>query len=654
MEISREQIQLLPEEERELVAYVRHLATESRAMTRDKIWSNCYDAYNQVWRTKFSKEHSWIKNLALYMQTMTQLVDTWESTLIQFLFPSDDDWISVEDEEVGKFWQEVLLQNFARTNFISQAHQSILQAAITGDNATFVYAQGPFVYATPIPVNEVAYAPLSSNMAEVSKIMKLRKTEYQLRTSPIGYFNLENLKKIPFWNYQPTHGRTTIDTHNPVLSEKDTALGSGLLLYQAYIHYFKFTTGNKRELVNFVATIEESTGTLIRFDTQGKVDPFVKNTWKPVSAGLFWGKGVIEPNLSPLSYMNTLNTMAMVDRFLRVLGVYTYNITDEYTHMQVLRKKMLLQPGAFIGVGPNNQITPIRKDTGTEGVAEQFLLFMKNEMVETTGAYSSLSGSQEGTPDPTATQAGLRANAATGRAKVVADHWDENYIKPIAYRQLKLIHQNITQTPIIAPNGAVMGYAPIPNMGLIQFWMKNIGWDEETIGKKLSDQKFMNALLRPIEENQIRPTGTNTVSNRLALQSNFNNAIAGAAGTPESQYIDWSQVAQQRLEIYNVKNADKIVQTKEELLQEQILELQQILYAGIDPNTGLPLSNEQRNALMAQLGILVHKQVGQPIPVPQLPQTPQYQIIEQGDGEVAGLLPGGQTQPQSSGGGLQL
>lgn len=639
MEIPVSAIPLDDSEKKELAAYVDRLYQEGRRLSRESMWSNCYDAYNQVWRKKFRKEHSWIKNLSLYMQTMTQLVNTWQATLTQFLFPSDDDWISVEDEIVGTFWQEVLLHNFSKTSFIPVAHQCILQCAITGDNSIFLSQRGPYVHVNPVPVSEIYYAPLAQNLTQTSKVMRLRKTPFELKNSPIAYFNLDKLKDKPFWNYNQQEGQANHNTHNPVSGTNTTNLGSGNLLYQAYIHYFKFTT-TKREIVNVIATIDAESKELIRFDTQNTIDPFNKNTWNPVPAGLFWGKGIVEPNLSPLSYMNSMATMSLVDRFLKILGTYTYNITDEYTHMQVLRKKMLIQPGAFIGVGPNANIQPLVKDNQSEGLSERQLLFLKNEMVETTGAFPSLSGSQDGTPDPTATQSGLRANAATGRAKVAADHWDETFIKPIAYRVIQMIHQQLSQTPVLGDGGVVLGYLPQPNMPLIMFWMRNIGWSDEEIQKKVSDPVFMNALLRPIEENQIRPTGTNTVTNRLALQNNFQAAVAGASQTPEAEHIDWSTIAEMRMQTFNVKNADEIVQTKDELLEEQIQELQQILANRVDPNTGLPFTNEQYNVLISQLSMLIHKRTGQIQPAPMLPPTPIPQ----------GVVLNPQGQPVSSGG----
>ncbi len=244
-------------------------------------------------------------------------------------------------------------------------------------------------------------------------------------------------------------------------------------------------------------------------------------------------------------------------------------------------------------------------------------------MQETTGALAALSGSQESTPDPTATQAGLRASAAQGRAKVIADHWDETYIKPIAFRAMQEIQRSISTTPLVDPQtGQVVGQIPQPNIQLIIFWMRNIGWSEEKIVEKINDSRFMQALLRPIEESQIKPTGTNTVANRLAAQSNFNNAIQVAAQTGEAQFIKWDEVARERLKINNVKNPDRFVYTQEELLDIQIRQIEQMLTSRVDVNTGLTLSNEQLNSLNAQLADLVQQKEQEFQGVAILPPSP--------------------------------
>ena len=656
MEIDRQQVPLLEGEERELVAYVKHLYERGKNNSRKNIWTNCYNAYNQVWSDEFSKEYSWIKDLALYMQTMTQLVDIWESVLTGFLFPSDESYISIEDDVVGKFWEDVLLHNFERTDFISATHEAVQQSAITGENAMLVQPNGPYVEAKPVSIFEVFYTPLSGDLREVSKIHMLKKTEFQLRNSKIGYFNLDKLRDIPFWQWQEENTSTnSVVNKNQPSTHNDPSLGEGFTIYQAYIHYFKFTTPPKRELTNFIATVSINPETLIRFEPQGTIDPFTRNGWKPKAGpGLYYSKGVVEPNLSPLAFSNTMMTMSMVDTFMRILGVYTYNVTDEWTHMQNLRKKMLLQPGGFIPVGPNAQIEPLMKHTNSINVGESFIAFQKNEMVETTGAFPALSGAQEGNLDPTATLTNIRAQAAGGRAALIARHWDQTYLKPIIWRVIQIIQEQLKQVPIVQPDQVtgqpqIVGFQPGFNQELFMFWAKNIGWNQEDVMKHLNDPNFVQQLLAPIELNQIKPTGTQTQANRLQLQTSIDTVIQTAQGGELSQYIQWDKMAEALVEAHIQRKPDDFVLTKEEFLQQQIEQMTQLINGGVDPNTGQPFTNEQLNSLNVQLAALIQQATGNLQQTAPLPTTIPIEVPQESGAAIppaAGDVPGQQSGGQ--------
>lgn len=638
MNIDRQTVPLTEDEERELTAYVMNLYTRAKLYSRRDMYGKCYDAYNQVWRNQFSKEWQWIQDIALYMQTMTQLVDVWESTLSNYLFPNENTYLDVIDEVTGKFWKELCLLNYEKTGFIAETQQGILQAGITGDNAAIIVPDGPFMRVQTVPVSEIFYYPLTDNLTETSKIHKLRKTEYQLRNSAIPYFNLDKLAAIDWWKYQYTTSNQTaqINSHNPSQTDDtSTSLGNGFMLYQAYIHYFKFSTGEKRELTNFIATISLNPRVLIRFEQQGAYDLHVRNTWKTIPKGLFFGKGIVEPNLNPLSYMNTMATLGLVDKYLRTLQVYTYDFTDEITKMAVLQRKMLLQPGALIPTGRPNTIQPLQRDNSARGEDTEFNLFWKNEMQETTGALPLLSGSDEGNPNATATASGIRAQGASGRATKIARHWDETYIKQVTYRVIKAFQERFNQIQVQDPMTGQMSYQPGRNLNYIAGLMQAMGWTNEEINQNLSNPSFVEAIFRPIELSQIKPTGSTSVSNKLAAQANFNNAIMTAAKTPIINHVKWDQMALDLMTTNDIANAQEKVISPAEALRNNMMQIQQMLMAGVDmnpgtpeqpnPNMGRPLQPNQINSLQAQYAQMQQQLTGilQPVPIQPTPDLQQ-------------------------------
>ena len=637
MEIDRNQVPLTESEERELTAYVYQLYTLAKAQSRSGMYQKCYNAYNQIWDNELPKEWQWIQKISLYMQTMTQLVDTWESVLSNYLFSNDNKYLDVVDDETGEFWSGLLKKNNEVTGFVPESQSGIKQCLITGDNAGFILPQGNYFKTHIVPVGEIFFWPLSLDFSQVSKVHLLRKTEFELRQSQLGYFNLAKLREIPWWKFENSRRTSSVhDTHNPISSSgRDVSIGAGFLCYQAYIHYFKFDTGTwidgtKRELTNFIVTLSNNPRVMIRFEEQGTVSPYFRNTLDTIPKGLFYGKGIIEPNLNPLSYMNTMATLGLVDKFLRVMQVYTYDSTDEILKLAILQRKMLLQPGAMIPRSKEGSLTPLQRDPSPRGEDKDHILFWKNEMQETTGATPLLSGSMDGTPDATATSSGIRAQGAQGKAVKRAKHWDEYYLKADSYRKIQLFQERFKN---LDPQSLQMELANR---------MKSIGFNEEKITGLISDPngKWIQSVFKPIEYEQIVPTGTTSVSNKLTTQANFNNAINGAAVTPEAQSLEWDKIAEYRLKINDVPNASEFIITRDERLQQQMQGIIQILQSNVDnnptlpdgspnPNVGGALQPNQIAALQSQLMSLQQQLTGeisggQIVPSPQMIAENQF------------------------------
>ena len=631
-ETSRNYVPLTDAEERELCAYVFEIYTRAKNDGRLNKYQECYDAYNQIWREKLPKEWAWIQNIQLYMQTMAQLVDTWETTLSNIMFPNQSNFIDVEDEVTGEFWRDAVKLNYERTGFVGESEQGILQCAITGDNAAIVKPEGPFFKVETIPVGEIFFHPLDNNFTDVTKVQLIKKTEYQLRRDAVRYFNLDKLRALDWWKYQdPLSNDTLHDTHNPVRTGLDTSLGQGFLFYQAYIHYFKFSVGQKRELVNFVCTVCSNPKMMVRFEPQGAYDPYLRNTWKKVPKGLYYGKGVIEPNLNPLSYMNTMATLGLVDKFLRVLQVYTYDFTDQITKLSVLKRRMLLQPGALIATGRANTIMPLQRDNAPSGEAERHNMFWKNEMQETTGALPILSGAPEGTPDPTATLTDYRAQGATAKAGKIARHWDDEYTRRATYRVIKGIQTRFSRVPLRDQMGNIYAFVPGKNLEEMASYMQMMGWESEKIIRHINDDRYTDELLREVELTQIKPIGSQSQLTKIERQNALSRAAEESMNTPEINHVDWQRVTEERWKQTEIPNHEEFVISKEEQLEEQIKEIEQMLTSGIDtepalpdgtpnPNVGMPLQPNQVQALMAERERLIMELTGE-IQKPVIPST---------------------------------
>lgn len=531
--------------------------------------ADCYDAYTQTFKTPVADEESWIDDLRMYLPVTQMLVDTLRAAMINIMFPNDR-YVSIENEIVGEFLTDILLQNFDSSNWITNTHESILQAAICGDNFSLIRSKGPYFEAVPISLNDIRVFPLHKDLSQTNKVILLRKSAYELANNPSVQYIAEGLQKLI--DQEDTVGDDKTNSNKKQQAKKneyrrsdDQKIGKGHLLLECHIPYFKFArTG--RIARNIIVTVIKDTQTIVRYIEQESdelADMIVKTGWSQNTPNAFWTRGVVEPVLSIQSFMNSTLTNELVGGYLDNMGGIMFDPTDprvrEYseTWENSPNAKWAVPAGANIQAIPRMQRRPF---------AFEYLGYMKQELLEVTNAQQPMSGGQSNVKF--ATVANIQFQAANGRVAATAAHWDEHYIKKISYKIIQGIYNQMFQ---VVPGQGMYGNAQrIPNMQAIVFWMKKVGYDDKKIFTKLSDPAFMKELATPIEMTQIRPTGTKTTTNRLEKLDRFERYIKGILETPAGQFGKWHNIPKIWSKLADIPEAEDTYYTMEEIQEQAV------------------------------------------------------------------------------------
>lgn len=542
--IPRNLVNLTPDEEDQLTRFVSFVWKEGFNTERQEVWANADDAYHQRWTSTLVEEESWINDLKIYMPITQMLVDTLRAAMINIMIPNDR-YIIFENELVGEFYTDLILRNFANSNWITNLHESILQAAITGDTFNLIRNKGPFIEAVPLSLHDIRVYPEDKDLSKTNRVILLRKSTFDLRTNPTIPYIFEAVKRLhersdeQGSNKGQTKKLNEIE-RNEYRRNEDTANGRGHLLLEAHIPYFKFENG--REITNVIVTIDKESRKLLRFSEikdPRLADNIIHTTWSQVTPNTFWGRGVVEPVLPIQYFMNSAMTQELIAGAQDSMSGIIYDVTDP----EMLKLAETWENGPFTrwGVRGNpNQVIQPQPRLPRRSFAFEFIPFMEQKLIELTNAQAPVSGVNS--PVRFATQANIQFQATNSRVAANAAHWDLRHLIPIAFTVLRNIHSQMFQT---VPAGLFGQPQKIPNMKVIIFWMRQVGWNTQKIFQKLSDNFFMSELATDIDLTKIKATGTKTSIDRSERLQKLTNFIFGNLQTPGAQFINWYQATKE-------------------------------------------------------------------------------------------------------------
>lgn len=534
--------------------------------SQTEIQANCYDAYTQTWTTDLADEESWMDDLRTYLPITQMLVDTLRAAMINIMFPNDR-YVSIENEIVGEFLTDVLLQNFAESDWITNTHEGILQAAICGDTFTLVRSKGPYFEAVPVSLQDIRIYPLHRDMTQTNKMILLRKSSWELANNPSTPYIQETVQTLTDKedeigdSVQASQKRTA--PKNEYRRSENQKIGKGSILIEAHIPYMYFPK-TKRAAKNIICTIDKDSQEIVRYTEQKTdelADKIVHTTWSQNTPNQFWGRGIVEPVLSIQSFMNSTLSNELVGGYLDNMGGIMYNATDPLT--REYSASWELAPEAKWATTPNSMIQPIPR-TPRRPFAFEYISIMKQELLELTNAQQPFSGGNN--PAKFATVANIQFQAASGRVAATAAHWDEHYIKRLALRILRGIYaQMFQEVPSTAPFGQPQRR---PNMQAIVFWMKKVGWDNQKIFQKINDPQFMSELATPIDLTRIQPTGTRTTTNKMERLERFERYVFGLVNTPSMQFGKWQNIPKIWAKLSDIPDAEDTYYSMEEMQQQ--------------------------------------------------------------------------------------
>jgi hypothetical protein len=562
------------------------------------------NAYLMRFTKKVSDKESWMKDYTVYIPILRQMASVLSSAISNMVFPSDDNYIKIEgDDLVGRFWTELILLNFHKTAWIQNADRGILQSTVLGNNWLAIQPRGQWIEAIPFGVDTMVCAPLSDDLSNSTKISMLRKRLDELVSSDFQYFNLEKIAETQsrFTSRdETTQVNKSQKEHNILDRGEKVTLGEGYLLYQAFIHHYRFKDGT--EIKNYVATYTHEPRTLIRFEPQMPgFDPFVLTKYGTILPNQFWAQGPIELGLSISNYLNTLMMISLVSDVLDAIGVYVYNENDDILHSKVQRNELIVAPNRLWGAGDVNSIQPLQRASKTGNVKELFYV-LKNELIDLVNAHIFVTGNTpDGRPDPTATFTNARQNGASMRVSSIGKIFDEGMIKPVVYRVVQLLQKTFMQQgQILNPATGQPVDIQNPNLEVIAQRLEQIGWDVNTI----YEPGFLDGIMKPVQFNEIKVTGTEALVKKLQAQDNMTFVVDRIGQYPMFQeVIRPDKLLTKYLEVNDIDNIDEIVINSAEQIQELEGMLQQIDQVladpnGINPQTGEVLTEDELNNLL--------------------------------------------------------
>ena len=604
MLIPSNQIQLTDNQRNELISFVTDVWRNGYAYTKMREWINCSDAYHLVFRKPLSDSASYLNDYRVYYPIARTLCDVGTKSMTAYMVPSTK-YLNVKRALVGEFITNAILQNFAEVNWISDTDETVLQAGQCGDTFTIEVPQGPFLRLKPISLHGIRVAPLDKDISKITKVMLLRKAAWDLERSQIEYIaeSVIELKKLYSTKEDYRKGSVSQVTTNPYSNSEETTLGTGVLLLEAHIPYFKCSDGT--EYSNIIVTIAHKEKLLVRFSQQVQDindNQIFKTAWQPVTPGEYWSEGIIAPCLSSNAAINTQHTAQTFGALVTNMNGVQYNYNDKLTRQ--LAEKWVARPLAKWPVTPQSNLAPIPlAEKGltierTIGMMQQYLY----EMVDGRG------GNNLATPfsiDKNSVVSQQRIALGQTRAAQLAKHWDRNYIRECAFRTYKYIYNQMF------PNSSIQG----ANIQAIQFWFKKSGFTDRTIMEKLNDKEFMEELSINPELTEIEATGTQSQIDKEEQSQNLITLNRELAQTPSGQYVKWDKMGRRIAQTLGLNNVDELFFTQEEqdqMQQEQqagqqdqggqpsqgqVQQLVNIIEGGVNPQTGEPLTEDQISQL---------------------------------------------------------
>lgn len=596
--------ELTQEKQLEIINYIYQAFDEGYALGHYEVWEKCINAYLMKFTKKPTDKDSWMYPYSVYIPILRQMASILSSSISQMIFPNDDNYVLVEGEDlVSRFWTEVVLHNFHRTAWLPNADKGILGTTVIGNQWMAVQPRKGYIEAVPIGVDTMVVTPLSDDLSNSTKISLLRKRFDELMESEYPYFNLEAV----FSGSSKGKARDTVTHINRRQKEQNTlargkklTLGEGFLIYQAFIHCFEFKDGTY--IKNYVASCVDEPRALIRFEPQYEgFDPFTLIKYGTILPNQFWAQGPIEQGLSISSYLNTLMMVSLVQDVLDAAGVHVYNVNDETLHSSVQRNELVIAPNALWGADNVSNIQPLQRAPRTGSTKELFFV-LKNELVDLVNAHVFFSGNTpDGRQDPTATFTNARQNGASMRVQSIGKIFDEGMTKPIVYKVIQLIQRTFQeQGQILNPQTGQPIKIEQANESVILDWLQKIGWDAETI----KEPGFLEGILQPIEESQIKVTGTQALAKKIQAQDNISLVVDRISANPMfQQSIRPDKLLKEYLKINDIQNIDEILIDPEEQIQQyeaMLKDIDQVLSDPmlINPQTGQQMTDEDLNNMM--------------------------------------------------------
>lgn len=602
---------------------------------RRTTWKACYDAFNLKHATPLKKVQSWLHGIRIFMPTIRTIVGSVEPAMTNLLL-SNKDYIKIESDPILEdYYTQVLLDNnnFSdddeHEDFETNTQQGIIQATITGDTYSGIRQTGPYFECKTISLTDIAVSPLKHKINTCNKFIKFLKCPYDLKIDQIKrqipYFDFEDLEETVLSKDAEVR-RSFQKGKNPYDRGDYAQLGEGLELIEAKIYYKKLDNGT--EISNAVCTVVKDDHRIIRFEGQingqGKpanVNDIFHTQFSAVGPNIYYGTGLIEPNIPSINYKNSLMIAELAGLMLDSMRTYTYNVEDERTRIAAKKGKLVPGLGKFIGVGRDPQINLLERG-GARRSGFEFYNAIKQEMIEVSNSNTGISGvnSIGGFPESKEFQQ-LQFNANSTRLQSHARWWDRKYLVEGNYRIVKEI-----QKSQFDENGQ-------PIYDLIAFRCRKIGWSPEKIAQKIYDPRFIQALAVPIEFSAVKAMGAEA---QLAKQQDMErlNGVVLNARPEQTPFIKWGHVTREQFKQAGVSELDKAVVTEEEEQQqqqqkqeqnEQLVQAIQILVEGfkMNPNiteeeiqqamqvfqeiTGMPFSMKNLRQVAEQLGISIEE-----------------------------------------------
>ena len=575
--ISRQQIPLQPDEEKELIPKIWEIWDRGRSVSKLTAAGNCLDAYNQEFSTPIDGEDDWMQDLRVYIPVTSTSVDSLVSVHLNTIMPNPR-YLDVETEETGDFLTDVLLQNDADTEFEEETFKNAKQAGIIGDTFTLLNPKGPYSEAKAISFHDVRVYPLHHDLKLTNKVFVIRKSAYELEMSQAQYIG-ETVQKLQDRADSTGHdSRTRVEEYNTNEYKRsdEQILGLGHILLECHIPVFNFKS-TKRRVTNIIATIDYTSRQLVRYfeptNPEDYESELFHTSWDRRLPGQPWGTGIVQPILSLQHFMNALFIRELADGYLSSFGGITYNHYDELT--QQLIQHWEHRPGARWPVAPNTNLQPIPINSRDRSFTYQLLPMVQQYLVNQANAMTPVTG--EASPVKFATQANIQYQASNQRVQSSATHWDNNYLRTIKYAQLKSIHSKWFRSVGIDPFTGQPKM--IPNMQAIAWWMRKVGYDDQKIAMKVYNPKFMSKLSMPLSFTDIKITGTKTTIDKADKANRFSTLMRDVYNSPEAQFVKVDKALEKRAALFDVGDPEDIIFTQDERMQmmqmQQVQEMQQ-------------------------------------------------------------------------------